>query len=245
MAFTMERWYSATKERFAVRSYKGEPSQGELEALEELAKALSGRGVRIALGYDKHAFSPILMGMGRVKGTSVFAAFISRDADMRSLGYLGEAFVLECTALGFGTCWLGIYNKKRVKNAVSLLDGETLTCITPIGISKESYTPRPRKPLSLLTGLSDDVLRELPEWQKLALNCGRRAPSAVNAQPWKYTVEGERLSVTPTSSNYGYGLVDLGITMLHIELGAAHGGVAGEWSFENDDAVFTPMSYNN
>ncbi len=245
MAFTMERWYSATKQRFAVRSYKGEPSQEEFDELKAQAKELSGRGVRIELGCDKHVFSPIIMGMGKVKGTGIFAAFLSKDADMRTLGYLGEAFVLECTAMGLGTCWLGIYSKKRAKNAVTLLEGEALTCITPIGISAQSYTPRPRKPLNVLTGLTDTVLRELPEWQKLALNCGRRAPSAVNAQPWKYTVEGERLRVTPTSSNYGYGLIDCGITMLHIELGAAHGGVAGEWTFENDDALFTPMSYNN
>lgn len=56
------------------------------------------RGVRIAVGVEQKVFSGILG--SRIKGTSAFAAFISQNGDETSLGYLGEAFVLECTSLG-------------------------------------------------------------------------------------------------------------------------------------------------
>ncbi len=245
MAFTMERWHSAVGQRFAVRKYREEPAEEEIEALRAQAKQLSARGVRIELLHEPKAFAPILLGSGRVKGTGWLAAFISRDVDARTVGYLGEAFVLECTALGLGTCWLGIYNKKAVAAALQPEPGETLTCITPIGIAAESYAARPRKPLDKLTGLAQRELQALPEWQQRALECARLAPSATNAQPWRYVVEGENIRVCCTGNNYGFGKIDCGITMLHLELGAAHGGVAGEWKFEADDAIFQPTSYEN
>ena len=39
-----------------------------------------------------------------------------------------------------------------------------------------------------------------------------------------------------------FGKLDCGIAMLHIELGAAHGGVFGEWTVSDDaqTAVFMP-----
>jgi len=246
MAFTMERWHSAVGQRFAVRKYRGEPEEQELAALRNQAGQLSARGVRIVLAHEPKAFAPILMGAGRVRGTGWFAAFLKReDTDDRNVGYLGEAFVLEATAMNFGTCWLGMYNRKVVESVVEPGEGELLTCITPIGVSAENYAARPRRPLDKLTGLSQEELQHLPEWQQRALEAARLAPSAVNGQPWRYIVEGENIRVRNTGNNYGYGMLDCGITMLHLELGAAHGGVAGEWNIEGDDAVFTPTSYEN
>ena len=246
MAFTMERWHSAVGQRFAVRKYKGEPDESDLDLLYEKAEQLSARGVRILIGHDPKVFAPILFGAGKIKGTGWFAAFVQdEDADDRTVGYLGEAFVLEATALGLGTCWLGMYNKKATASVLKLKPGEELTCITPLGVSAENYAARPRRPLDKLTGLSQEELQQLPEWQRLALECARLAPSATNAQPWAYIVEGENIRVRNTGNNFGYGMLDCGITMLHLELGAAHGGVAGEWSFDEDDAIFTPTSYEN
>lgn len=245
MAFTMERWHSAVGQRFSVRKYRQEPNAEELETLFAQAKSLSACGVRIALAQNAKAFSPMLLGAGKVKGTTWFAAFLSRNADENMVGYLGEAFVLECTAMGLNTCWLGMYNKKTVAAAIRMSEDEELTCITPIGIGAESYAARPRKPLDKLTGLSQEELQGLPEWQRMALECARMAPSATNAQPWRYVIEGESIRVCPTGNNFGFGKIDCGITMLHLELGAAHGGVAGEWKKEGTDSIFMPTSYEN
>lgn len=245
MSFTMERWHSAAGQRFAVRKYREEPTEEEIETLRAQADALSARGVRIVLAHDSRAFSPILLGAGRVKGTGWYAAFVNTGADPRTVGYLGEAFVLECTAMGFGTCWLGIFNKKIACQAAGVKEGETLPCITPIGIAGEPYAARPRKPLDQLTGLSQQRMQELPEWQRYALECARMAPSATNTQPWRYIVQGEEIRVRCTGNNFGFGMLDCGITMLHLELGAAHGGVAGDWTLDGGDAIFHPTSFEN
>lgn len=241
----LERWYEAASSRFAVRKYRGAPNSKDIADLKKQAASLSAHGVRIAIATDDKAFASILLGSGKVKGTNVFAAFISEEAEPSSVGYLGEAFVLECTAMGLGTCWLGMYNKRNVASAVRLKKGEKLTCITPIGIPDERYTARPRKPLDKLTGLNQEQLQNLPEWQQYALECARRAPSATNAQPWSFDVDGDNMRVICISSNFGFGELDCGIAMLHLELGAAHGGVVGEWVFDDDGAIFKPTSFNN
>lgn len=244
MAFTMERWHSAVGQRFSVRKYKGEPGEKELKEIKRQADALSAHNVRIVLGYDQKVFVSVL-GSRKIKGTGCFAAFVSKNAQPRSVGYLGEAFILECTAMGFGTCWLGMYNKKAAAAALQLQEEEQLTCITPIGMGTGVYAARPRKPLSKLTGLDQEELQNLPEWQRFALECARMAPSAVNGQPWKFTIEGQNIRIQPTGNNLGYAKIDCGIAMLHMELGAAHGGVAGEWETQGGDALFKPTSFEN
>lgn len=241
MAFRMERWYSATGQRCSIRKYDGEPDEQTLQALQAQAQALSTRGVRIVLGSDPKAFSSLFLGSGRIKGTTCFAAFLSKDGMSHNAGYLGEAFVLECTAMGLSTCWVGMYNKKAVAAAVGLQEGETLTCIAAIGVSEEPYAARPRKPLEKLVGLTEEEIKALPSWQQYALICARIAPSATNGQPWRFLVEEENIRICCTGNNYGYANLDCGIAMLHMELGAAHGGVAGDWVMEENDAVFKPV----
>ena len=246
MEFTMERWYSAVGQRFAVRKYAGAPGSEELQALEQVAKTLTGKGVRIALCQNDRIFSPIFLGYGKVKGTNCFGAMIRKEDSPAYLqGYLGEAFALECTALGLGTCWLANYNKKAAQAVVPLEEGEALGCIIAVGQPGEAYAARPRKTLDRLTGLSQEALQDLPEWQQRALECARMAPSAVNGQPWRFLPEEDAIRVVNTSNNYGHGKLDCGIAMLHIELGAAHCGVAGDWRFEGEDAVFVPVTYGN
>jgi hypothetical protein len=72
----------------------------------------------------------------------------------------------------------------------------------------------------------------------------RIAPSAMNRQPWRFTLDGGALRVAydgadalPTSKR-----LDCGIAMLHAELGAAGEGVGGSWELltEPDVACFVP-----
>ena len=44
----------------------------------------------------------------QIKGTDVYAVIIAkRGTPMEVEGFMGEALVLEATAMGLGTCWLG------------------------------------------------------------------------------------------------------------------------------------------
>ena len=70
------------------------------------------------------------------------------------------------------------------------------------------------------------------------------APSAINAQPWAFEVTEGRISVKTISSNYGYGNLDCGIAMMHVELGAAHAGVTGDWDLSGNERVFIASVYD-
>lgn len=241
MKYTMERWYMVSTQRFSVRKYKEGPTQEDIEHLSDVAKTLSTSGVHIVLGKNADVFSPIILWYGKIKGASDYAVFmLDKDADKRMLGYMGEAFILECCALGLGTCWLGASYKKNLVNELTKhSENEKIECITPIGVPDEPYFGRPRKSLDKLTGLTQSELIALPEWQQRAIECARIAPSAVNAQPWRFIISDNSITIRRIANNYGYGFVDCGIAMLHIELGASHCGVAGSWKLDSDDAVFT------
>ena len=244
MDFNMERWYASVGQRFSMRKYGGNPPKEDLDSLRETAAMLSVRNLRIAIGVGEHVFSSQFLGIGKVKGTRCFAAFLSKDADPYFVGYLGEAFILECTALGLGTCWLGAsFSRKGVGKAIKIEPGERIVSITSIGQPGEPLTTRPRKSLQKLTGLSKEELTDLSEWQQRALECARHAPSAANGQPWEFDVEQESITIVNTGPNFGYGKVDCGIAMLHLELGAAHAGVAGKYEIDGDSAKFSPVAF--
>ncbi len=240
MAFNMERWHSATQARFSARRYRAEPGEDELAALQEAAARMSCRGVRIVLGQDSRLFKPMFLWYGKITGAKTFAAFIAGpEAGPHTLGYFGEAFILEATALGIGTCWVGAsYHKRLAQSLVQLEEGERIVAVTPLGVAGERYAGRPRKSLEELTGLSQAQLQALPEWQQSALSCARLAPSAVNRQPWRFLPGDKGIELIQTGDNFGYGGVDLGIAMLHIELGAAHGFVSGSWQEGDGSALF-------
>lgn len=237
MAQLMESWYRAVWRRFSERVYSASPDDAETEALRNFAESIAARGVRIAVVRDKRVFSGI-MG-AKIKGTDVFAAVISNGAKPSAVGYIGEAFALECSSRGLATCWLGAsYNKSAAGRAVDTEDGETIPVILSVGIPSEEYQERPRKTVEALLGTDSDGFDALPDWKREAIECARRAPSAVNGQPWRFDASGEGIELIRTSSNFGYGKLDCGIAMLHIELGAAHCGVTGEWSEDEERAVF-------
>ena len=239
---SMIRWHEAAKTRFSVRKYIRDPSERDLDALKAAAELLRARGVRIEILSSEDVFRPMFLWYGKIKGVKTFAALIHDQSAMpESIGYIGEAFILECTALGLGTCWLGgTFSRSKALELVSLGANEKLSCIIPIGVPDEPYAERGRKSVEKLTGLSMDEFEALPDWQKHAITCARRAPSAVNRQPWKFLVDENSINVKNISYNYGYGRLDCGIAMLHIELGAAHAGVYGEWRSTEHGSIFTP-----
>lgn len=235
----MTKWYKAAEKRYSVRRYSQEPSLEDMLSLESTAAALSVRGVRIAVGVEQKVFSG-LKG-SRIKGSSAFAAFITKNGDEVSLGYLGEAFVLECTALGLGTCWLGAnFNRSAVNDAIGLKKNEKVICVTPIGIAAEPFIRRKRKGVEELTWLEDDEFDKLPAWQRSAIQCAIIAPSAIGRQPYEFISENGGITMVNGGRNFGFGDVDRGIAMLHIELGAANEGVHGTWHKHKGDTRFVP-----
>ena len=155
---------------------------------------------------------------------------------------VGEAFVLECTARGIATCWLGAsYKKSKVREFVDIKEDETLACIIAFGFYDGKVKHTKKKSIEQLTGLNAAAFSALPAWQQEAVNCARLSPSALNKQPWELDIKEDSIELINNSNNWGFGGVDCGIAMLHLELGAEFRGVFGEWKFKDGAPVFIPL----
>ena len=93
-------------------------------------------------------------------------------------------------------------------------------------------TMHQRKHLSsMFTGLPE---QQWPGWARTAAEAARLAPSATNRQPWSFDIHVDGITVSVKNTGMEFNVskrLDCGIAMLHIELGALHGGTRGEWEF--------------
>jgi hypothetical protein len=251
----VERWYGAIAARTSRRVFTGRPPDGDSVArLETVCREFRPfLGVRTVLVREspEAVFKGLVGGYGKVKGAPLYAAFVADTAASRfqeSVGYVGEAFVLEATALGLGTCWVsGFFRPTAAAGHVPLEPGEKILAVTPVGEALGSLTfgektmkafvkASGRRPLESLI-LSGEP-RE--EWQRRALEAARLAPSAVNRQPWRFRLEPGAIAVSAdgdASAGGGARRLDCGIAMLHLELGAKAAGVAGHWEFPDSPGI--------
>jgi len=59
-----------------------------------------------------------------------------------------EHIVLEAVELGLGSCWIRIFNEKKIRKLFDLSTHIHVVAILPIGFPNERPEPRPRMPLS-------------------------------------------------------------------------------------------------
>lgn len=214
-----ERWLHAAHKRVSVRRYAGSAPDEGIAALERLFPQET-ENVRLRFGQGNVFASTI-------SGTDRFAALFCRTGHDIQAGYLSGALMLECAAMGLGTCYLGLsYKKKAVLSLFPALMGEELVGVISIGkATLTDQTDRKRKSVEKLTGLTAEEFAALPDWQKSAIACARIAPSAMNRQPWRIVVKPDVLTFRTAGNNFGYAGIDLGIALLHAETGAAAAGV--------------------
>ncbi|MGD9394841.1 MAG: nitroreductase family protein [Candidatus Thorarchaeota archaeon] len=247
MEIPIDSWYDAIFLRHSHRVYSGEVPKGEVTArIEKVCNEFrpfpGSRAVFVRdSGKDvfKGAVGEFLY---KVKETPYYIAFIG---DMNApnvhaiMGYLGEGIILEATALGLNTCWVGgFYRRESVLKQIDLEDGERVLGITPIGYSKDeadrvgvSSKKYRRKMLNKLI-ISEEVGNN--HWTKTALEAARIAPSAGNRQPWRFQINSDSITVSANSKREGFGVsrkLDCGIAMLHLELGARIADAKGSWEF--------------
>lgn len=243
------RYYDAIFNRCSIRSFKGGLTPKIKQSLQEFADDMQNNGmgeygIRIAICTSNRVFSKQFFHKS-ITGTDTFAAIISKYQEDMFVGYFGEHFVLECTARGIGTCWLGLsYKKNAVDDVLTLDDGENVECIIALGTPAEDYVQRERKSVTELTGYRADEYRSLPQWQKSVIECGRLAPSSMNAQPWKFHTYSDAVSIELAKNNHGFELIDCGIAMLHMELGAKAENVDTTWDISDDDRSVLVLAEN-
>ncbi len=241
-----ETWYNAIAQRFSQRKYSGEvPSDEVTERIERVCndfRPFSGARAVLVRNPAKEVFKGAVGEFFyKVTETPYYITFIG---DMRApnvqavMGYLGEGIILDATALGLNTCWVGgFYRPEEVQRQINLKEGERVLAITPVGYAEKetdrvgvSTKPYRRKSLDKLI-VSGEVSND---WIKTALETARIAPSAANRQPWRFHITDDSITISTNSERKDFRVsrrLDCGIVMLHIELGALVSGVKGSWEF--------------
>jgi hypothetical protein len=184
---------------------------------------------------------------GKVKGAQAFIAFIGNMDDPlvhEEVGYTGEGIILEATALGLNTCWVGgFFRPEIVASLIEVSNKERVLAVTPVGYARESESWEEK----LMTGFGRShnrlalakLVRGLPkerwpDWVNVSLEAARRAPSAINRQPWGFDVQDDGITVFVRNMGPGFNVskrLDCGIAMLHLEVAAVDSGCKGEWEF--------------
>jgi Putative TM nitroreductase len=265
-------WAAAVVVRRSARTYTGKTVvAAELQRLERLCESLpapEAARVVVLREVPGSVFTGFVGSYGRVlKAPSALLMIGTETAPSfpESVGYLGEAAVLEATSMGLGTCWVaGFFDKALASKLVPLAPKERVLAISPLGYA----APRPRAGERLMKRAVgahkrravEEVAPEFdeerwPAWAAEGVRLARAAPSAVNRQPWKFELawETDRPGLYPESARSAHGVtisvvvrglegniprrLDCGIAMLHFEVGARLMGAPGSWESLDDPQV--------
>lgn len=257
-----DEWTRAIFERRSRRAYDNHPADpaavAQLTALAETFRPYPDARVAVLPESPEDMFTGIVGSYGRITGAVSALVFVgSGEATGRDnhVGYVSEALLLEATALGLGTVWVGGgIDREHASGLLALGADERVLGASPLGqpVAEKSVFGRPkrevatldrRKPLDVIAPAMSDAW---PAWARRAVEHAQWAPSAVNRQPWRFAYEDGGLVVRVAGREFVAHLtrrLDAGIAMLHAELGALTEGVTGTWTdLEGTDiARFDPL----
>ena len=256
------------RRRYSARVYRAEPIARETRAaLQARLKALRsgpfGSAVRLRLVAASEQDRLSLRGLGtygfiRNATGFIIGAVQAGDYALEDYGYVMEQAILEATALGLGTCWLGgSFTQSSFAAKIGKHHDEIIPAVTATGYALEKYPSNDR------TRQLVRADRRLP-WGNLffdgsfeaclspeatgdyapALAMLRIGPSASNKQPWRVVREDRHWHFyCQRTPRYGKGTwlfvllhladlqrVDMGIAMCHFELTARELGLSGAWT---------------
>jgi len=212
----------AIKSRHSVRYYRNEPiaeeTRAELEALIGACNAESGLHMQLIVE-DPECFDTLLAHYGMFKNVRNYIAVVG-PKDMANLeekgGYYGQKVVIAAQQMGLNTCWVaGTY--KRGKCKAVLEDGEKIVCVIAIGYGESEGTRHKSKPLSKICDIPE---ADMPVWFKNGVKAAMMAPTAMNQQKFKITLEGGRPVITAGAGPMTR--IDLGIVKYNFEAVSGH-----------------------
>lgn len=252
MDIPFSRWHLAIEKRRSRRHFDPNlPLAPEvLAALDKICSQFAPFAharSRLVTESAETVFKGVVGSYGKIRDTSAFIAFIGNMDNpfvQEEVGYTGEGIILEATALGLDTCWVGGFFRPEIAGSlVKVSNNERVLAVTPVGYAREFESwqeklmtrfgrSRSRLPLSKLArGLPRE---KWPDWVKICLEAARLAPSAVNRQPWGFDVQEDNITVFVRTGGPEFNVskrLDCGIAMLHMEVAAADSGFMGEWEF--------------
>lgn len=218
----------AIDKRKSRRTYSPEPIAQDKAALlrsrAEEYNLRSGLTIRF-MERGGEAFFQALKSYGFFKGVSSLFVLKGPAQDpylKEKAGYYGELLVLEATALGLGTCWVGAtYEASAIRKSAK----EELVCVITIGNVPAEETLKERLIFKTLHRKSKsieemlDIENEPPTWIKMGMKAVQKAPSARNTQKVTFSYRDDILRAS-VPENGKFDLVDLGIAKIHFALAA-------------------------
>jgi nitroreductase len=244
--------------RTAVRRYDPDPIDDDtarrLDMALDAANTLSGLHLQL-IRNERQAFATA-MSSGRFANVTTYLALVGPRGDNESkeqAGFYAERVVLTATQQGMGTCWVaGSIDREQVERHCSIERGEELYVVIAIGLpeqhedyarrSYEEFTERQRTHRSsksfeeFTPGMSDETRAAAPAWFAAGVEAARKAPSARNLQPVRFSYRAEDDTAAAyidagAQDNHAYN--DLGIAKLHFQIGAG----SGTWAW-GDGGLF-------
>ena len=211
------RLISAAKLRTSCRAYAGTPDAADYAALAYAIGRYQLPGVRLMLlPVEDGFFTSTLLSMKRIIGCRMIAAVITDDKPLSRLhaGIVGEAFVLEATHRGLGTCWVsGSYKRKELQ--LPLGPGESVVCVIAVGKPASALTAPITRQRKAPEHFCRGNFRSWPEELTDAAALVQIAPSAMNMQPWVLSIGPGNEFIVDTADR---ALLDAGIALCHAEL---------------------------
>lgn len=234
--------------RRSVRTFSGEPLRQEdaqkIAAFAETADNPYGLPITWTLLDTKTTglSSPVIVG----EDTFIAGKMRRTPHAEEAFGYSLERIVLFAASIGVGTTWIaGTMDRFAFEKAVSLQSDEVMPCVSPLGYPSKKMSVREtlmrkgvkadsRFPFSELffDGSFDRPLsaENAEKWQT-ALEAVRLAPSAVNKQPWRAVVCGDRVhfyekrSAVRVNVDWDIQRIDMGIALCHFAVAAEECGI--------------------
>jgi len=255
------------KNRFSCRAYLKEPLEfSQIETIKALLSNMQsgplGSPMRFKLIFATNENNDTLRSLGTYGVIKNPAAFLTGvvDASPKNLedyGFVLEKIVLQITAMGLGSCWLGgLFTRSSFAKMFGMNASEIMPAVVSIGKMGDTNQAKKhfirtlagsvkRKPLhdiffdgsfdkTLTTEVAGEFASLLPlvQW----------APSASNKQPWRIVKSDDYWHFfLKRTKGYASGFaaklvkmpdiqrLDIGIAMCHWELGANEIGLKGNW----------------
>ncbi|MCR5042362.1 MAG: nitroreductase family protein [Clostridia bacterium] len=242
--------------RRSVRTFSGEPLREEdAKRITDFA-GTAENPYRLPITWllldakEKGLSSPVISGE-----SAYIAGRMKREEHAEeAFGYSFEKIVLFAQSLGVGTTWIaGTMDRSAFEKAAGLSEGEVMPCVSPLGYPAKKMSLREtlmRKGVRADSRLDFTELffngsfdRPLTPGKagglQPVLEAVRLAPSAVNKQPWRIVVLGNRAHFykktgkADASGEWDIQRIDMGIALCHFELAALESGYSVDFSVDD------------
>ncbi len=252
------------RKRRSVRTFdgKGLTPEDSQKIMDFAEKAENPYGLSIAwklLDAQKDGLTtPVIVGTDVFIGGKMLRAPHAEEA----FGYSFEKIVLFAESLSIGTTWIaGTMDRPAFERAMELAGGEVMPCVSPLGYPAEKMSLRETVMRTSIKadsrmdfgevffdGSFDKPLTESAAGKLLeAFEAVRIGPSAVNRQPWRIVLCGnkahfyEKDSKGLSGNDWDVQKIDMGIALSHFELAAKDCGFETEFEI-SDPGLAVPAS---